>query len=101
MSYVLKINPYFYTENVSKVNATTTAKVRLTFELKYQPDWVINPVVVLAKLGNTSFTLNNDAFIDSTNVITYSGTLQIKNPALWSPTNPNLTDLKIYVINIM
>ncbi|MFN5311506.1 MAG: glycoside hydrolase family 2 protein [Flavobacteriales bacterium] len=92
-------DPYFYTENVSKVNATTTAKVRLTFELKYQPDWVINPVVVLAKLGNTSFTLNNDAFIDSTNVITYSGTLQFKNPALWSPSNPNLTDLKIYVIN--
>jgi beta-galactosidase len=92
-------DPYFYTENVSTVNATTTAKVRLSFELKYQPDWVIHPVSVIAKLGNTSFILNNDAFIDSTNVITYSGTLQIKNPALWSPSNPNLTDLKIYVIN--
>ncbi len=92
-------DPYFYTENVSTVNATTTAKVRLTFELKYQPDWVIHPVSVIAKLGNNSFILNNDAFIDSTNVITYSGTLQIKNPALWSPSNPNLTDLKIYVIN--
>lgn len=92
-------DPYFYTENVSTVNATTTAKVQLTFDLKYQPDWVIHPVVVLAKLGSASFTLNNDAYIDSTNVITYSGTLQIKNPALWSPSNPNLTELKIWVIN--
>lgn len=92
-------DPYFYTENVSTVNAATTAKVRLTFQLKYQPDWVIHPVVVLAKLGNTSFTLNNEAYIDSANAITYSGTLQIKNPALWSPSNPNLTDLKILVIN--
>lgn len=92
-------DPYFYTENINTVNATTTANVRLTFELKYQPDWVIHPVSVLAKLGNTPFTLNNDAFIDSTNSITYSGTLHIKNPALWSPSNPNLTDLKILVMN--
>lgn len=92
-------DPYFYTENVSTVNTATTAKVRLTFDLKYQPDWVIHPVVVLAKLGNTPISVINDAFIDSTNVISYSGTLQIKNPALWSPSNPNLTDLKILVVN--
>jgi beta-galactosidase len=92
-------DPYFYTENINTVNPTTTANVRLTFELKYQPDGVIHPVSVLAKLGNTPFILNNDAFIDSTNSITYSGTLHIKNPILWSPTNPNLTDLKILVMS--
>ncbi|MEY4803997.1 MAG: hypothetical protein RL331_510 [Bacteroidota bacterium] len=87
-------DPYFQTIAAN----TSSATLQLDFELKFAPDWIILPIQVQAKLGGATFTLTNEAFIDSTNVITYTGKINLKTPQLWSPSNPNLYDLKIYVI---
>lgn len=86
--------PYFQTI----VANTATATLQLDFELKYQPDWIVLPIQVEARLGEVSFTLTNASFIDSTNVISYTGRINLKTPQLWSPSDPNLYDLKIDVI---
>ena len=86
--------PYFQTISAS----AQIAEIKLDFELKYQPDWIILPIQVQAKLGETIINLNNEQFIDSTNTITYAGYLNLKTPQLWSPSHPNLYDLKIVVI---
>ncbi|MDP4738698.1 MAG: DUF4982 domain-containing protein [Crocinitomicaceae bacterium] len=87
-------DPYFQTIAAN----TSSATLQLDFELKFAPDWIILPIQVQAKLGGATFTLTNEAFIDSTNVITYTGKINLKTPQLWSPSNPNLYDLKIYAI---
>lgn len=87
-------NPYFQTLISNPLSAT----VQLDFQLKYEPNWITLPCQVLAKLGNTSFSLINEAFINSTNSVVYSGLLNLKNPTLWSPTNPNLIDLEILIL---
>jgi beta-galactosidase len=87
-------NAYFQTLTANPSLAT----IQLDFQLKYQPDWIILPIQVEAKLGETTIQLINALFIDSTNVITYTGKLNLKTPQLWSPSHPNLYDLKIYTI---
>ncbi|MDP4798934.1 MAG: DUF4982 domain-containing protein [Crocinitomicaceae bacterium] len=87
-------DPYFQTIAAN----TSSATLQLDFELKFAPDWIILPIQVQAKLGGATFTLTNEAFIDSTNVITYTGKINLKTPQLWSPSNPNLYDLKIDAI---
>lgn len=87
-------NAYFQTLTANPSSAT----IQLDFQLKYQPDWIFLPIQVEAKLGETTIQLINELFIDSTNVITYTGKLNLKTPQLWSPSNPNLYDLKIYTI---
>jgi beta-galactosidase len=87
-------NAYFQTIAANPTSAT----IQLDFQLKYQPNWIIVPIQVDAKLGETTIQLINALFIDSTNVITYTGKLNLKTPQLWSPSNPNLYDLKIYTI---
>jgi beta-galactosidase len=87
-------DPYFQTINANSSSAT----LQLAFELKYQPDYIILPLQVLAKLGEATFTLTNESFTDSTNTISYSGRINLKTPQLWSPSNPNLYDLTIDII---
>ncbi len=86
--------PYFQTIEASASSAT----LQLDVELKYGPDWISLPLQVQAKLGAAIFTLTNKTFIDSTNVISYTGKINLKTPQLWSPSDPNLYDLKIDVI---
>ncbi|MEN9700654.1 MAG: hypothetical protein RLZZ301_1852 [Bacteroidota bacterium] len=86
--------PYFQT---IEANATA-ATLQLDFELNFQPDWMTLPIQVEAKLGETSFALNNSSFIDSTNVQSYTGKLILKTPQLWSPSDPKLYNLTMYVI---
>ncbi|MEY4894434.1 MAG: hypothetical protein RL751_1251, partial [Bacteroidota bacterium] len=87
-------DPYFQTIDANASSAT----LQLDFELKYQPDWIRLPLQVQAKLGAATFTLTNETFIDSTNVISYTGKLNLKTPQLWSPSDPKRYDLKIVVI---
>lgn len=87
-------HPYFQTINVNSSSAT----LQLDFELKYEPDYIILPLQVVAKLGEASFTLTNESFMDSTNTISYTGILNLKTPLLWSPSNPYLYNLKIELI---
>ena len=87
-------DPYFQTISAN----TQNAEIQLAFELTYEPDWIITPIQVEAKLGETPIQLNNAQFIDSTNTIIYKGSLNLNNPRLWSPTNPNLYDLSIHII---
>lgn len=87
-------DPYFQTINANSSSAT----LQLDFELKYKPDYIILPLQVVAKLGEATFTLNNESFTDSTNTISYTGRINLKTPQLWSPSAPNLYDLKITVI---
>ncbi|MFM8595963.1 MAG: glycoside hydrolase family 2 protein [Flavobacteriales bacterium] len=100
-------DPYCYTSKLNNVNATTEATVNLDFELKYQPEWVITPCQVTAKLSsganaltneNYLISLTNQSFIDSTNSISYTGKLTVKNPNLWSPARPFLYELSITVV---
>ena len=87
-------DPYFQT-----IDANTSAAIlQLDFELAYQSDWINLPLQVVARLGELTFALTNESFIDSTNVISYTGKLNLKTPQLWSPSDPNLYDLKIAVI---
>lgn len=86
--------PYFQTINAN----ATAATLQLDFELTFQPDWIVLPIQVEAKLGDATFTLTNASFMDSTNVISYTGRINLKTPQLWSPSDPNLYDLKIDVI---
>ncbi|MEN9967849.1 MAG: hypothetical protein RIR94_11 [Bacteroidota bacterium] len=86
--------PYFQTIEANATSAT----LQLDFELKYGPDWISLPIQVQAKLGDAIFTLTNETFIDSTNIISYSGKMNLKTPQFWSPSNPYLYDLKIDVI---
>lgn len=86
--------PYFQTIDANPSSAT----LQLDLELKCQPVWIIVPLQVQAKLGEATFTLTNESFIDSSNVISYTGKLNLKTPQLWSPSDPNLYDLKIDVI---
>jgi beta-galactosidase len=86
--------PYFQTIDANPSLAT----LQLDFELKYEPDWIILPLQVQAKLGEATFTLTNELFLDSTNVISYSGKINLKTPQLWSPSDPKRYDLKIDVI---
>lgn len=86
--------PYFQTISAN----AQIAEIKLDFELKYQPDWIILPIQVQAKLGETIIELQNEQFIDSTNTIIYKGSLNLNNPRLWSPTDPNLYDLSIHII---
>jgi beta-galactosidase len=86
--------PYFQTIDAN----TSSAALQLDFELYCQPDWIILPLQVVARLGDAIFTLTNKTFIDSTNVISYTGKINLKTPQLWSPSDPNLYDLKIDVI---
>jgi beta-galactosidase len=86
--------PYFQTIDANP----SSAILQLDFELKYEPDWIILPLQIQAKLGEATFTLTNELFIDSTNVISYTGKINLKTPQLWSPSDPNLYDLKIDVI---
>jgi beta-galactosidase len=87
-------DPYFQTINANSSSAT----LQLDFELKYEPDYVILPLQVVAKLGDATFTLTNESFTDSTNTILYTGRINLKTPQLWSPSNPNLYDLTIDII---
>ena len=87
-------NPYFQTINANSSSAT----LQLDFELKYEPDYIILPLQVVAKLGDATFTLTNESFTDSTNTILYTGRINLKTPQLWSPSDPNLYDLKIALI---
>jgi beta-galactosidase len=86
--------PYFQTIDANP----SSAILQLDFELKYEPDWIILPLQVQAKIGDATFILTNASFIDSTNVISYTGKINLKTPQLWSPSDPNLYDLKIDVI---
>ena len=86
--------PYFQTIDANPSLAT----LQLDFELKYEPDWIILPLQVQAKLGEATFTLTNELFLDSTNVISYTGKINLKTPQLWSPSDPKRYDLKIDVI---
>jgi beta-galactosidase len=88
------LNPYFQTIDANASSAT----IQLDFELKYQPDWIRLPLQVEARLGELTITLTNESYIDSTNVISYTGKINLKSPQLWSPSDPNLYDLKIVVI---
>ena len=87
-------NPYFQTINANSSSAT----LQLDFELKYEPDYIILPLQVVAKLGEATFTLTNESFTDSTNTISYTGRINLKTPQLWSPSNPILYDLTIDII---
>lgn len=87
-------DPYFQTINAN----SSSAALQLDFELKYEPDYIILPLQVLAKLGEATFTLTNESFTDSTNTILYTGRINLKTPQLWSPSDPNLYDLKIELI---
>ena len=87
-------HPYFQTISAN----SQIAEIQLEFDLRYEPDWIILPIQVEAKLGENIIQLSNEQFIDSTNTITYGGYLNLKTPQLWSPSNPNLYDLKIVVI---
>ena len=87
-------HPYFQTINANSSSAT----LQLDFELKYEPDYIILPLQVVAKLGEAIFTLTNESFTDSTNTISYTGRINFKTPQLWSPSNPNLYDLNIDLI---
>ena len=89
-------DPYFQTIAANASSAT----IQLDFELKYQPDWSKLPLQVEARLGAETFKLTNESFIDSTNVISYTGQINLKTPQLWSPSDPNLYDLKIVVIYV-
>jgi beta-galactosidase len=86
--------PYFQTIDAN----ATAATLQLDFELIFQPDWIVAPIQVEAKLGTSTFRLNNESHLDSSNVIVYSGQTTLKTPQLWSPSDPNLYDLKIDVI---
>jgi len=86
--------PYFQTIDANPSSAT----LQLDFELKCQPDLIILPLQVVARLGELAFALTNTSFTDSTNVISYTGKINQKTPQLWSPSDPKLYDLKIDVI---
>jgi beta-galactosidase len=86
--------PYFQTIDANPSSAT----LQLDFELKCQPDLIILPLQVVARLGELTFALTNISFTDSTNVISYTGKINQKTPQLWSPSDPKLYDLKIDVI---
>ncbi len=86
--------PYFQTIDANP----TSAALQLDFDLKCQPDWIILPLQVVARLGEHTFALTNTTFTDSTNIISYTGKINLKTPQLWSPTDPYLYDLKIDVI---
>ena len=88
------INPNFYTESARPENAI----IGLSFDIQFTPESIILPIQVEAKLGEATFSLLNEAVIDSTNAISYTGKINLETPQLWSPSNPNLYDLKIYVI---
>lgn len=87
-------DPYFQTISAN----AQVAEIQLEFELIYEPDWIILPIQVEAKLGETAIQLHNAQFIDSTNTIVYKGSLNLNTPRLWSPTEPNLYELTINVI---
>ncbi|MFM7643734.1 MAG: glycoside hydrolase family 2 TIM barrel-domain containing protein [Sphingomonadales bacterium] len=87
-------NPYFQTINAN----AQFAEIQLEFDLRYEPDWIILPIQVEAKLGETVIQLTNEQFLDSTNTIVYKGSLKLNTPKLWSPTAPNRYDLTINVI---
>lgn len=87
-------DPYFQTISAN----AQVAEIQLEFELMYETDWIILPIQVEAKLGETPIQLNNEQFIDSTNTIIYKGALNLNTPRLWSPTEPNLYDLTIHII---
>ena len=76
----------------------SSASLKLDFQLKYQPDWIITPLRVEAQLGELKYTLTNEVFIDAANVISYTGKINLKTPLLWSPSDPNLYELKIFAI---
>lgn len=86
--------PYFQTIDANP----SSAALQLDFELNCQPDWIILPLQVVARLGELTFALTNTTFTDSTNIISYTGKINLKTPQLWSPTDPYLYDLKIDVI---
>jgi len=86
--------PYFQTISAN----AQIAEMKLDFDLKFDPDWIILPLQVEAKLGETVIQLSNEQFVDSTNTIVYKGSLKMSTPKLWSPTKPNLYDLTIQVI---
>ena len=85
---------YFQTIDANASSAT----LQLDFQLKYQPDWIITPLRVEAKLGELKYTLTNEVFIDAANVSSYTGKINLKTPLLWSPSDPNLYELKIFAI---
>ncbi|MEY3099170.1 MAG: hypothetical protein RIS63_58, partial [Bacteroidota bacterium] len=87
-------NTYFQTLTANPSSAT----LQLDFQLNYEPAWIILPIQVEAKLGDVTFSLNNELVIDSNNVISYNGVINLKTPQLWSPSNPYLHNLNIYVI---
>ena len=87
-------DPYFQTIDAN----ASFAVLQLDFKLQYEPDWIRLPIQVEAKIGAATFTLSSESIADSTNVISYIGKLNLKTPQLWSPSDPNLYELKIHAI---
>ncbi|MFM7005720.1 MAG: glycoside hydrolase family 2 TIM barrel-domain containing protein [Flavobacteriales bacterium] len=87
-------DPYFQTISAN----AQLAEIKLDFDLKFDLDWIILPLQVEAKLGETVIQLSNEQFIDSSNTIVYKGSLKLNTPKLWSPTEPKRYDLTIQVI---
>jgi len=86
--------PHFQTIDAN----ASSADLQLDFKLQYEPDWIRLPIQVEAKIGAATFTLSSESIADSTNVISYIGKLNLKTPQLWSPSDPNLYELKIHAI---
>ena len=88
-------HPYFQTISAN----AQIAEIQLEFDLRYEPDWIILPIQVEAKLGENIIQLSNEQFIDSTNTIIYKGSLKLNTPKLWSPTDPYRYELTINIIH--
>jgi beta-galactosidase len=88
-------HPYFQTISAN----SQIAEIQLEFDLRYEPDWIILPIQVEAKLGENIIQLSNEQFIDSTNTIIYKGSLKLNTPKLWSPTDPYRYELTINIIH--